>query len=57
MFLGVTSVEVKGDDDQLEVTGGEFIAMATKLKGIDEYVNVVIKAGPDVQAPNNGISY
>ncbi|XP_023633391.1 uncharacterized protein LOC111829012 [Capsella rubella] len=57
-FSGVTSVEVKGDD-QVEVNGGDFnkIAMAAKLKGIDENVSVSIKAGPDVPAPNFGTSH
>ncbi|XP_010482641.1 PREDICTED: uncharacterized protein LOC104761282 [Camelina sativa] len=58
-FSGVTSVEVKGDD-QVEVNGEEFskIAMAKKLKDIDESVSVIIKAEPGVQAaPNNGTSY
>ncbi|EFH40448.1 hypothetical protein ARALYDRAFT_357510 [Arabidopsis lyrata subsp. lyrata] len=58
-FPGVTSVEVKGDADQLEVNGGEFskIVMAAKLKDIDESVSFIIKAGPDVEAPNNATSY
>ncbi|XP_010445189.1 PREDICTED: uncharacterized protein LOC104727813 [Camelina sativa] len=58
-FSGVTSVEIKGDDE-LEVNGEEFskIAMAKKLKDIDESVSVIIKADPGVQAaPNNGTSY
>ncbi|EOA14416.1 hypothetical protein CARUB_v10027617mg [Capsella rubella] len=58
IYLCVTSVEVKGDD-QVEVNGGDFnkIAMAAKLKGIDENVSVSIKAGPDVPAPNFGTSH
>ncbi|XP_010442811.1 PREDICTED: uncharacterized protein LOC104725783 [Camelina sativa] len=57
-FPGVTSVEVNGDDVQLEVNDGEFdkIEMAAKLKDIDESASVIIKAGPDVQTPNNGTS-
>ncbi|XP_010442810.1 PREDICTED: uncharacterized protein LOC104725781 [Camelina sativa] len=48
-FSGITSVEVK-KDNQVEVKGGEFnkISMSTKLKEIDEYVSVTIKAGPEV---------
>ncbi|XP_023633390.1 uncharacterized protein LOC17876148 [Capsella rubella] len=61
-FSGITSVEVKGDD-QLEVKGGEFnkIAMSTKVKDIDEFVSVIIKAGPEVQVGgtkiNNRLSF
>ncbi|EOA14127.1 hypothetical protein CARUB_v10027272mg [Capsella rubella] len=58
-FPGVTSVEVNKDDVQLEVNDGDFdkIAMAAKLKDIDENVSVGIKAGPDdVQTPDNGTS-
>lgn len=59
VLLEVTSVQVKGHDAQLEVSGGDFniTAMATKIKDIDESVSVIIMAEPNVHAPKNEASY